>query len=113
SLVEEQGVEYLWLTDQDSAEVVKTTLDGRTEMSLERPNHPVYAGGAKYVPTWVAVNEKRLGGNGDIWVADGYGSSYIHRYNERGDYLSSINGTQGAAGAFNCPHGIQFVSRGT
>jgi hypothetical protein len=112
TLVEEDGVEYLWLTDQNSAEVVKTTLDGKTVMNLQRPPHPVYAGGVKYVPTWVAVNEKKLGGNGDIWVADGYGSSFIHRYDARGAYIASINGTEGMAGAFACPHGIRFISRG-
>lgn len=111
TLVEEDGQEFLWLTDQNSTEVVKTTLDGQTILNLQRPPHPVYDGGAKYVPTWVAVNERRLGGNGDIWVADGYGSNYIHRYDERGAYIASINGTEGTAGAFKCPHGIRFVSR--
>jgi hypothetical protein len=112
TLVEENGEEFLWLTDQNSAEVVKTTLDGRVVMNIQRAPHPIYDGGKGYVPTWVAVNERRLGGNGDVWVADGYASNYIHRYSESGAYISSINGTEGAAGAFACPHGIAFVSRG-
>lgn len=72
TLVEENGKEFLWLTDQDSGEVVKTTLDGKILMNLEKPPHPSYKKG-KFVPTWVAVFEERYGGNGDIWVADGYG----------------------------------------
>jgi hypothetical protein len=110
TLVQENGTEYLWLTDQFSTEVVKTTLDGETVMNLERPDHPVYAS-SKYAPTWVAVNEERFGGNGDIWVTDGYGSNYIHRYDKNGNYLNSINGEEGQAGAFKCPHGIWVDTR--
>jgi DNA-binding beta-propeller fold protein YncE len=106
TLVEEDGREYLWLTDQNSAEVVKTTLQGETVLNLSRPDLPVYRDGGRFVPTWVAVNEERFGGNGDVWVTDGYGTNYIHRYDKRGTYLSSINGEEGAAGAFRCPHGI-------
>jgi len=111
TLVLEDGAQVLWLTDQSSAEVVKTTLDGRTLLNLQRPPHPVYAGPGKFVPTWVAVNEEHLGGNGDVWVADGYGSNLVHRYNKSGAYLASINGTEGKAGAFNCPHGIAFIAK--
>ncbi len=111
TLVREGGQEYLWLTDQNSGEVVKTTLDGETVMSLNRPNHPIYAGDKRFVPTWVAVNELDRGGNGDIWVADGYGTSYVHRYSKDGAYIGSINGTEGSAGAFKCPHGIRFDFR--
>ncbi|HEY3289015.1 MAG TPA: hypothetical protein VGK87_02700 [Anaerolineae bacterium] len=110
TLVKEGGTEYLWLTDQNSHEVVKTTLDGRTVMNLERPNHPIYQK-VNYIPTWVAVNEERHGGNGDIWVTDGYGSNYIHRYDKTGKYLHSINGEEGATGAFSCPHGIWIDTR--
>lgn len=110
TLVKEGGTEYLWLTDQFSAEVVKTTLDGRTVMNIQKPDHPVYAK-ANYAPTWVAVNEERFGGNGDIWVTDGYGSFYIHRYDKTGRYLGSINGEEGKTGAFSCPHGIWVDNR--
>jgi hypothetical protein len=112
TLVNEGGTEYLWLTDQHSAEVVKTTLDGRTIMNIQRPDLPVYHEG-KYSPTWVAVNSESAGGNGDIWVTDGYGQNYVHRYTRGGDYIGSINGEEGAAGAFRCPHSIWFDTRKT
>ena len=57
------------------------------------------------------MNEERFGGNGDVWVADGYGSNYVHRYTKAGGYTGSINGTEGAAGAFACPHGIAFIPK--
>lgn len=110
TLVKEDNTEYLWLTDQKSAEVVKTTLAGQTIMTIERPDLPVYEEGT-YSPTWVAVNEERHGGNGDIWVTDGYGQSHVHRYDRTGRYLASINGEEGQAGAFKCPHGIWVDTR--
>ncbi len=125
TLVEEDGTEYLWIADNGAkrlpylayeypsgprtGQVLKTTLDGETVMSLERPDIEVY-GEQEYSPTWVVVNEERHGGNGDVWVADGYGASYVHRYDRAGNYLSSINGEEGDAGAFDCPHAI-FVDR--
>ncbi|HEX9657239.1 MAG TPA: hypothetical protein VGB89_10060 [Bacteroidota bacterium] len=105
TLVQENGTEYLWLTDQYSGEVVKTTLDGKTILNIERASHPTYSK-SKYAPTWITVHEERFGGNGDVWVTDGYGSHYIHRYDRTGKYLGSINGSEGEAGTFECPHGI-------
>ncbi len=102
TLVEESGVESLWLVDQDSHEVCKTTLDGKTLATIAQPKHQAYATG-KYVPTWAAANPA----NGDVWVADGYGSSLVHRHDKAGRYLSTIDGTEGA-GRFACPHGIAF-----
>jgi DNA-binding beta-propeller fold protein YncE len=110
TLVTEGGTDYLWLTDQESAAVVKTTLDGDTVARLAEPPHPAYADG-DYVPTWVAVDGPEAGGSGDIWVADGYGEGYVHRYDEAGEYTESIDGTEGA-GAFDCPHGVWVDPRG-
>ena len=105
--VEENGEEFLWLVDQDSAEVAKARLNGDVIMTLPRANHPAYAGTQprnQYIPTWAAQNPV----NGDIWVADGYGAWLVHRYSARGNYLMTIDGT-GGAGRFNEPHGINFV----
>lgn len=110
TLVHEDGEDYLWLTDEHTGEVVKTTLDGRTVQQIERPDLPAYREG-KYSPTWVAVSETRLGGNGDVWVADGYGMNFVHRYDRDGRYLGSLDGTEGEAGAFNCPHGLWIDDR--
>ena len=108
-LVKEDGSEYLWLADNKSGQVVKTDLQGKTVMSLQRPDLPVYRDG-QYKPTWVAVNQERWGGNGDVWVADGYGESYVHRYDKNGNYISSINGEEGG-GRFATPHGLCVDTR--
>ncbi len=108
TLIVENGQEYLWLADQDSTEVVKTTLKGEVVKSLPRPDHPAYQGDRpqKYTPTWAAQNPA----NGDIWIADGYGASLVHRYNKDGTYRNTIDGTEGA-GRFSQPHGINFTVR--
>lgn len=103
TLIEEGGTEYLWLADQASKEVAKTTLEGETIMHLQQPDHKTYAEGGGYTPTWVAQNPD----NGEIWLADGYGSSLVHLYDKDGDYQRTIDGTEGA-GRFACPHGINF-----
>lgn len=110
TLVEEAGEEFLWLTDQETRAVVKTRLDGEVVLELHRPDLAIYET-KRYVPTWVAVNEARFGGNGEVWVTDGYGSHYIHRYDAEGNYLASITGEEGPAGVFECPHGIWIGPR--
>ena len=120
TLVKNAGTEYLWVADNGAkrraannyeypddmgrveGKAVKTTLDGRVVLRLEQPARPEYLEG-DYKPTWVAVNEERNGGNGDVWVADGYGQSQVHRYTRDGDYVGSIDGGEGSAGRFNCP----------
>ena len=104
TLVEDEGRERLWVTDEHSAEVSKLALDGETLLSLDRPDHPAYRDG-RYAPTWVAVDERRHGGSGDLWVADGYGASLVHRYDETGGYLGTLTGEEGA-GRFDCPHAV-------
>lgn len=110
TLVQEGDQDFLWLADSKTGVVIKKTLAGRTVLALERPGLSIYDSG-NYAPTWVAVQEERHGGNGDIWVTDGYGTGYIHCYDRRGNYIDSINGSEGAAGAFKCPHSIFMDTR--
>ena len=127
TLVKEGESELLWIADigkkrhkmnggyeyveaAQGPQVVKMTLSGEALISLQKPEHPAYETGT-YTPTWVAVNEARFGGNGDIWVADGYGENFVHRYDKSGNYLGSINGEEGQAGAFNGPHTVWVDTR--
>lgn len=129
TLVKEEDTEYLWIADngrkrrwssgyeypggmdaQYSGGVVKQDLAGNKVLRLPKPPLRIYDNG-NYAPTWVAVNEKRNGGNGDVWVADGYGEDQVHRFTSSGEYLSSINGTDGKAGAFSCPHAVFVDNR--
>jgi DNA-binding beta-propeller fold protein YncE len=127
TLVKEGADEFLWIadngrkrqytlgyeypSDEVHGQVLKMDLQGKVSMSITRPDLDVYREGV-YSPTWVAVNEARHGGNGDIWVADGYGQSYVHRYDKDGNYIASINGEEGQTGRFSCPHAIFIDRRG-
>ena len=85
---EEGGREFLWLTDEYSSEVVKTTLDGEIVLSIDRPTGGVYADAdAPFLPTWAAQAE-----DGTIFVSDGYGSRHISRYDKDGNYIDSFGG---------------------
>jgi len=123
TLVKEGGTEFLWMADNyrnyaneysgrgdKSGQAIKTTLDGETLMTIQHPDIEPYRE-RTFAPTSVAVNEERYGGNGDIWVADGYGEQYVHRYNQAGDYIGSINGEEGQAGPFGGPHALWIGAR--
>jgi hypothetical protein len=103
TLIEEDGTEYLWLTDQSSCEVVKTTLDGQTMLNIEKPAS--YAEGAGYSPTWATQ-----AADGTIYVADGYGSSLINLYDRDGKFIETWDGSKGL-GKFACPHCVTILTR--
>ena len=87
------------------SQAIKLDLRGKELLRIGQPDLSIYDAGAFSV-TSVAVHQESHGGNGDVWVADGYGQSVVHRYDRQGDYLGSINGEEGAAGRFNTPHGL-------
>ena len=107
---EADGKEYLFATDT-SGKVVKTTLDGK--VLLELP-HPASCGAYKksdlYSPTETAV-----GPNGDIYVADGYGSQWILRFDKDGKFISKFGGKSSqptSLGKFLQAHGVALDTRG-
>ena len=86
-------------------QVICVSLDGNVIQIISQPKHSVYNDGT-FAPTSLTVFDKSEGGNDDIWVADGYGESYVHRFSSSGELISSINGEEGSAGRFDCPHGV-------
>ena len=138
TLVREGDVEYLWVADPgfvlvseadgDEAwtplfgkgirhevrgpRVVKMTLDGEIVAELAVPQlDPAWPSGmmGTYCPTGCAVDEERFGGSGDVWVADGYGSGAVHRFDKHGRHISALTGEEGG-GRFVCPHAV-FIDR--
>jgi hypothetical protein len=92
--------------------VVKMSLDGQilSELPLPPQDPQIPAGPmGPYCPCGCAVDEERFGGTGDIWVADGYGSGLVHRFDKDGNHLSTLTGEEGS-GRFLCPHAI-FIDR--
>ena len=112
-LVREHGEEYLYFCDIRRGIVQKTTLHGDVLMTLGYPSEsPAYAVREdRMVPSWKPTN-LAVAGNGDIYVGDGYGSSYVVRYDRRGRYVNTFGGGRtDAPGHLDCPHGIEIDSR--
>ena len=107
-IAKEGDKEVLWLCSLGRSEVIKLTLDGEVLMTIPFPEKSgVYKSKGEYKPTGVTI-----GPNGDVYVGDGYGKSWCHRFNAKGEYLSSWNGEKGQAGKFSTPHGMCLDLRG-
>jgi hypothetical protein len=104
----ENGTEYLYLSDPARHLVAKTTTDGEPVWTLGYPKETgIYSSEDQFKPTNVAV-----GPDGDIYVADGYGLSWIHQYHLNLEYVRSWGGKGSAPGKLDCPHGIWIDQRG-
>ena len=109
----EGSTEFLFLCDTQRGIVVKATLNGEEVFTIGYPEQSeAYKPGPdgkrpKYSPTNLAIAP-----NGDIYVGDGYGSSYINQYNSKGEYIRTFGGKGKEAGKLDCPHGIIVDTRG-
>ena len=105
--------EFLYLCDTKRALVTKVTPKGEQVWQLGYPKesarypvNPDGTPGIKYSPTNVAIAP-----SGDIYVADGYGSSYINQYDNAGRYIRTFGGKGQEAGQLDCPHGLMVDTR--
>jgi sugar lactone lactonase YvrE len=107
-LQREGGEEFLYLCDPARHLVVKTTLEGQAVVKFPFPGQAgLYAKESEYRPTNVAIAP-----DGTVFVADGYGKNFIHRYTTAGKYLASFAGTGSEPGQTKCPHGLMVDTRG-
>lgn len=104
----EGDAEFLYHCDINRRIVVKTDLDGRVVWQAEYPKSSgLYESKEQYRPTNVCFHPV----TGDVLVADGYGSSYIHQYTRDGEYLKTIIKPGKDKGQVNCPHGLWIDAR--
>lgn len=109
TLHEENGVEYLYITDTVLNKVFKTTLDGTVLMEINPPSEILdYADPSVFKPTEVLVT-----GNGDIYVTDGYGLQFVIQYDAKGKYIRHFGGRGEGASNLDCAHGIALDNRGS
>jgi hypothetical protein len=102
ALVREGESEFLYLAHQGKGLVAKTTLAGEVLWTLGPPlESGFYADPGSYHPTSVAVAP-----DGRIYVADGYGQCYVHRYDRERKYLGSFGGRGTEPGKLGTPHGL-------
>jgi DNA-binding beta-propeller fold protein YncE len=108
TLSNENGEEFLYITDHDRRQIFKTTLEGQIIFKIGYPKEAnVYKyDGAYYKPTEIAVAP-----NGDFYVADGYGEQYISRYNYKGELVQVFGGRGMENDKFTECHGITLDNR--
>jgi hypothetical protein len=87
--------------------VTKTTLTGESVWERGVPKEAnLYDAPEKYSPTNLAFAP-----DGGFYVADGYGSNYVHQYDKEARYVRSFGGTGDQPGQFKTPHGIWLDDR--
>jgi hypothetical protein len=110
----EAGGEFIYGATLRGQTIVKMTLDGAIVMTI----------GSASIPDQYKVRNARsnqlallltgldVAPNGDIYVADGYASDYIHRFDKTGKYLSSFGG-KNPPYSFNTLHKLAIDTRFT
>jgi hypothetical protein len=114
SVQENSGEGCLWATHTARHEVLKLDLDdGRLLATFGCPleaaaadGSAIYADATGYRPTAVTTDPA-----GHVWVADGYGASWLHEFEASGEYLRSIGGPGKAEGRFQTCHGLLYDDR--
>jgi len=108
ALHREGKTEYLYLTHHTRHEFAKCTLDGEVMWIKGYPEQAgVYRTANEFKPTGVAFAP-----NGDFYVTDGYGLSWVHQYNSKAEYIRSWGGVGSEPGKLKQPHGIWVDTRG-
>ena len=108
----EGSEEFLYLCDYQHGVVTKRTLKGEEVFTLGYPaESPAYkpksdGSAIAYRPTNVAIAS-----NGDIYVGDGYGSSYINQYNQKAEFIRTFAGLGKGDDQVDCPHGLWIDKR--
>jgi len=107
SIHNENGTEYLYITDTVRNKVFKTTLKGKVVLELDYPREIAsYQSATDYKPTETLITDK-----GDIYVTDGYGQQFVVQYNASGEYIKHWAGAGDTEDCLDCAHGIALDNR--
>ena len=102
----EGGQDFLYITDTERHEIIKTTVDGKIVQKFSVPDTKEYKELGQFVPTETAIAE-----NGDLYVADGYGLQYMLHYDSAGKLLNIFGGKGEGPEHFENAHGICIDKR--
>ena len=107
TLHNENGDDFLYITDITLHQVYKTTIDGRLLMTIDYPaDTGAYKNKEEFVPTETTVLE-----NGDFYIADGYGAQYIMQYDSKGKLKNFFGGRGEGNEHLDNAHGITIDKR--
>ena len=91
----------VYLTDRDAHQVLLYDTGGhflrslgtRDQAAMQAPfNHPA---------------DVCVAPSGELYVADGYGNSSVHRFSAAGDYITSFGSPGSGPGQFRVPHSVR------
>lgn len=101
-LREEDGTEYIYAALPTKHEVVKLKLDGERVWTLNYPAESgLYKDANGFNPCAVTVAP-----DGSIFVADGYGSNHVLKFDRDRKFVKAFGGPGKEEGKFNVCHGI-------
>jgi DNA-binding beta-propeller fold protein YncE len=107
---DEGGQQFIYAAHLKGRQALKMKLDGTVVWSI--PFEKVkesgkYQEAKQFSPTAIAV-----GPDGSVYIADGYGQNWIHRFDKDQKYVSSFGGRGAEPGKFTTCHGLGLDTRG-
>jgi len=101
------GEDRYWITDHDVQCLSINTADGH-ELRRIGPDAVAakYPNINNYHPTNTAFTA-----DGEFFISDGYGSSFVHHFDPQGRYISSFGGTGNTPAHLNEPHAVWIDTR--
>jgi hypothetical protein len=104
---EENGTEYIYGARPSDHEVVKLALDGTQLWAIHFPEEAgIYKDAKGFNPCAVTVAP-----DGSIFIADGYGSNYVLKYDKDRKFVKAFGGPGKEEGKFQTCHGIGLDMR--
>lgn len=96
----------IWTTDIENHIIIKFSPEGKVLMVLGRKGIAGEFMGKWDYSTFDKPTDVAVAGNGDIFVADGYGNSRVVKFNSKGELIKSWGSKGERAGQFKVPHTI-------
>ena len=101
----EAGQEYIWASDTAGKRLVKMTLKGNEVFQIPNERTAEVKGG------WGGVTAADIAPDGSIFVALGYGSNFIHKFDGEGKWIKTFAGRGKGDGQCNTAHGMALDHR--